>query len=405
MNVSDLRVISIGLDQTIALSDPELGDRGDARRRQEEYASLVANYTAVVKTPRSRAYREVRWDGRHAIIPTLSPTSMLFPADAYRIARAAYGETGADLVVTQDPFSTGLVGYLLKRRFGIPLCVQVHSDNIGSVWWLRESPRNRLLEPLGRWIVRRADSIQVVSRLIADRLAKAGVQRDRMWNLMSGAGIDTAQFMNADGTELRQRLLRDRYDRLVLFVGRMVWVKDLPTLLEAAAIVASRRPRTLFVLVGDGEERPRVATLLRERGLEDNVLLAGGVGPRDAPGYYAACDLFVMTSVYEGKARSLAEAACAGKPIVSTAVSGADEVVRDGETGFLVPVRDLAALADRVLSLLADDERARAMGRRGQELVSQAWERRRNLAYMSEMWLKTVTDGARHRGAEGVPGQ
>ncbi|MHB0870941.1 MAG: glycosyltransferase family 4 protein, partial [Chloroflexota bacterium] len=347
-----LKVISIGLDLTVALVDPSAGSRGDARRRQEEYAELASRYTAIVKTPRSDRYQSYLWGNGHAVLPTLSPSAWRFPRDAYELAARVVREQGADLVVTQDPFSTGLAGYWLKKRLGVPLCIQVHNDMIGCRWWMRESPMNRAMEPLGAWLVRRADTVQVVSRTIQNRLAARGMDPSRAWNIMTGAGIDAHQFQTADGSDLRARLLGDRYSRLALFMGRLVKQKDLPTLLQAASLVTRQRPDTLFLLVGDGEERHRLEALVQGLGLEENVLIPKGVGPGEAPRYFAACDLFLMSSLYEGKARALVEAAYAAKPIVTTDVSGADEVVVEGETGHLVPVRDPAALADRILRLL-----------------------------------------------------
>jgi glycosyltransferase involved in cell wall biosynthesis len=385
----DLRVISIGIDPTIALADPSKGSRGDSRRRQEEYASLVASYTAIVKTPNSTLYHEHRW-GRHAILPTQSSRRWLFPLDAYRLAAGICRTQGADMVITQDPFFTGAAGYALKRRFGVPLCIQIHSDNIGSEWWLRESPRNRLMESAGKWLVRRADSIQVVSNTIAGRLVKNGVAPERIWNIMPAGGIDAALYRDADGSKIRARLLGERHNRLVLFVGRLVAVKDLPTLLDAASIVVKELPDTLFVLIGDGEERAKGEELLHQKQLQGNVALMGGTSADEMPGYFAACDVFTMSSLYEGKARTLVEAACAGKPIVTTDVSGADEVVAHGETGFIVPVRDSKALAGRVIQLLRNPELAQEMGRRGQEIAAEAYDRQQHLNKIAEMWEATA---------------
>ncbi len=387
---SKLKVISIGLDPTIALVDPSVGSRGDSRRRQEEYADLAASYTAVVKTARDARYRSHRWGNGHSVLPTLSPGAWRFPWDAYRLAARVYQEQGADLVMTQDPFSTGLAGYWLKKRFGVPLCIQVHNDMIGCEWWMRESRPNRLMEPMGAWLVRQADTVQVVSQTIRGRLAARGMDPQRAWNIMTGAGIDSRQFETADGTELRARLLGNRFRHLVLFMGRLVKQKDLPTLLQAASLAARHRPDTLFLLVGDGEERPRLEALVSGLGLESNVAIPRGVGPEETPAYFAACDLFLMSSLYEGKARALVEAACAGKPIVTTAVSGADEVVTEGETGYLVPLRDPAALADRILRILADPDRAREMGRRGRQLNIDRYDRKNNLQQMVRMWEATA---------------
>ena len=391
-----LRVISIGLDPTIALVDPLAGSRGDSVRRQEEYADLAASYTAIVKTPRASCYQPRRWGNGHAILPTLSRTAWLFPIDAFRLAAQMHQARGTELVVTQDPFLAGLAGYWLKKRFGMPLCVQVHNDMIGCEWWLRESPVNRLMEPFGVWLIRRADTVQVVSRTIRERLTARGLDPMRAWNIMSGAGIDCQQFRAADGASLRRQLLGEM-SSIVLFMGRLVKQKDLPTLLQAASLVIRERPDTLFVLVGDGEEAPTLQRLRHALQIDANVALLRGVGPNEAPAFFAACDVFAMSSLYEGKARALVEAACAAKPIVTTDVSGADEVVVDGKTGFLVPVRDPGALASRILWLLSNLEEAREMGRRGQELACERYDRRRNLQEVVRMWEATAACRTRSR--------
>ena len=122
----------------------------------------------------------------------------------------------------------------------------------------------------------------------------------------------------------------------------------------------------------------------------NNLSIIQGVGPDEAPKYFAACDIFVMSSVYEGKARALVEAACAAKPIVTTEVSGADEVVVDGESGFIVPIRDSAALSDRILSLLRNPQKANEMGRKGRQIACERYDRKNNLAMMVRMWEATV---------------
>lgn len=387
---SGLRVISIGLDPTIALEDPSQGNRGDSLRRQQEYAALAGRYTAIVKTPSSPRYAARAWGGGHTILPSLSRAAWTFPGDAYRLAAGVARSSGADLVVTQDPFATGLAGYWLKKRMGIPLCVQVHNDMIGCRWWMRESPVNRVMEPLGAWLIRQADTVQVVSNTIRKRLADRGMQPRRAWNIMTGAGIDAGQFGAAGGMAVRGRFLGERNRKLVLFMGRLVKQKDLPTLIQAAALVSREMHEVLFLVVGEGEEKDRLRQAAVSLGLESTVLFPGGAGPEEAPSFFAACDLFVMSSLYEGKARALVEAACAARPIVATAVSGADEVVEDGKSGFLVPLRDPGALARRMLRLLRDPALATEMGRLGHEIASVRYDRGHNLEQMVRMWEATA---------------
>src|SRR5262249_30156536 len=127
--------------------------------------------------------------------------------------------------------------------------------------------------------------------------------------------------------------------------------------------VAARRPDARLVLIGEGPEREKIEDLVREKKLENNVLLLGL--RKDVPRLLPAADLFLLTSVSEGIPLTVIEAMAAGLPVVSTAVGGLAEVVEDGRTGLLAPARDDAALAEKVLWLAADAGARESMGRAG----------------------------------------
>ena len=95
------------------------------------------------------------------------------------------------------------------------------------------------------------------------------------------------------------------------------------------------------------------------------------------PQLYAIMDVFVLPSHREGLPRTLMEASAMGKPVVATAIRGCREVVKDGDTGILVPVKDADALAGAILSLLQDDARARAMGLAGRRRAEELFDERK----------------------------
>lgn len=147
-------------------------------------------------------------------------------------------------------------------------------------------------------------------------------------------------------------------------VARLDPVKGLGFLVDGFAALRRSLPEARLVLVGEGPERPVLETVVRERGLEGSVVLTGHRA--DARVLMAGFDVFVNSSVYEGVSLTILEAMAAGLPVIATRVGGSPEVVVDGVTGVLVPVRDPGALAKAVSSLASADVRRR-MGDAGRE--------------------------------------
>jgi len=140
---------------------------------------------------------------------------------------------------------------------------------------------------------------------------------------------------------------------------------------RVAAEVAAREPRARFVLVGDGEIRPAIEALIREKGIADRVVLTGW--RRDIPDLMRSFDVLLHTSLWEGLPRVLPEAMATAVPVVATRVDGAPEAVEDGVNGRLVEPGDVAGLAEAVLSLIRDPDLRRRMGRAGLPRAA-AWD-------------------------------
>jgi glycosyltransferase involved in cell wall biosynthesis len=145
--------------------------------------------------------------------------------------------------------------------------------------------------------------------------------------------------------------------------GRLEPQKGFDVLLEAVA----RLPEARAVLVGDGSERGRLASLAARLGVEDRVRLAGwDPEPRRL---LPALDVFVLPSRFEGFPLAILEAQLAGLPVVASDVGSIDEAVVPGETGILVPPDDAEALAEALRPLLADAGLRERLGARGRERV------------------------------------
>jgi sugar transferase (PEP-CTERM/EpsH1 system associated) len=154
-------------------------------------------------------------------------------------------------------------------------------------------------------------------------------------------------------------------------VGRMQTVKDQLTLVRAFVHLighdAQARQRLRLVMIGDGPLRDKCRTLLRDSGAEELAWLPGERS--DIPEIMRALDIFVLPSVAEGISNTILEAMASGLPVVATSVGGNHELVREGETGFLVPAAHPPAMADAIRSYLVDRGQACSHGAAGRKRV------------------------------------
>ena len=381
---TNLRLLAIGTDPSLV--QPATGAFGDAHQRQLKYASILDRYRMVVRTL-GGARRPVVHGPSFAVYPSASRSRATFPVDAVRIGAALDRRIGFDLVSTEDPMLCGLAGYVLGRRLGLPFSAQIAGDMLDNPFWLRERRINPALNVLGRWLVRRADSVRVVSERERSKLIALGVAPERVRNI--GWITDFTRFDDLDWTALREQLL-DGARYLLLFVGRLVPQKDVGTLLRAMALVAGERDDTRLAIAGDGPDRASAERLADWLGIRERVTFLGTVAYPEVPRHYAASDLVLLPSRYEGNARVLAEAGAAGRVVVTTDVSGARDTVREGETGHVVPVERPDLIAARTLELLAHPTQRVAMGVRAHGHVRALYDEAKLLAAFAEFWMTTA---------------
>lgn len=167
---------------------------------------------------------------------------------------------------------------------------------------------------------------------------------------------------------------------LLLFFGQIKAVKGLDVLLQAVPRLVARQADARLVVAGQvwKDDWARYAALIDETALQDRIHLHLRHIPDDeVSGFFAAADVVALPYRHVYQSGVLLMALSYGRPVVATRVGGLAEVVHDGESGYLVPPGDPAALAEALGRVLADPEQASAMGRRGRALVEAqyAWPR------------------------------
>jgi phosphatidylinositol alpha-1,6-mannosyltransferase len=283
------------------------------------------------------------------------------------------GEHGASTVWFGASAPLGLLGPHLRRAAGIERVVaSTHGHEVG--WSMLPGARQAL-----RRIGEDADVLTTISGYTRGRVAAAFGPRAALEVLPSGIDAERFRPDPAARVELRKRY-RIGDAPLVVCVSRLVARKGQDALIRALPLVRERVPGARLLVVGDGPDAARLRRLARAAGVPDHVVFAGAVPAGELPAHHAVGDVFALPCRtrgggldVEGLGIVLLEAAAAGLPVVAGESGGAPETVREGCTGHVVDGRDVGSVASAVAGLLADPERARAMGAAGREWMQREW--------------------------------
>jgi 1,2-diacylglycerol 3-alpha-glucosyltransferase len=374
-----MHVLMISLDASL------LGEQhGDPVLRHLEYARRIGQISMVVYNPAAQRKTAHSFADNLTVYPT-NTHPILFPWAAYRAAARVHRERPVDVISTQEPFACGLVGLLLKRRFGLPLNMQNHSSFFSSPHWAAERPlRNHSLLILAKIILRFADTHRVVNESEKRRYLALGIPESRIIVLSVPTPLDLfIRPVDPDKrAALRASLGIDPAAPVLLWVGKPAAVKNIDLLLAAFELVYARRPDVRLVLVGDFSERPDFVRRAQAAG----IIFTGRVDHVDLPSYYQLADLYVHSSRYEGFSRVLVEALVAGTPVVATRNDGP---VRDGETGLLTD-HTAEALSAAILTLLNNPTRRQQMGETGQRDMLERFDYARQLDAVANVYRRTA---------------
>lgn len=269
----------------------------------------------------------------------------------------------------------GLAALLCRRLGGPPYVCWTHGEDIATAASSRE------LIFLTKQVYRGARAAVANSANTGRLLQALGVPDAKIQVVYPG--VDADRFHpDIDGRPVRQRLSASPASMLLLSVGRLQRRKGHDLAIEAVAALGHDVPDLRYVIVGDGEERPRLEALTARLGIQHRVTFAGIVGGDELPAYYAACDVFLMPNRVdhgdiEGFGIVFLEAAATAKPTIGGRSGGVAEAVADGVTGLLVGGTDVGELASAIRTLAQSYLLRRGMGEAGRRRVLESftWER------------------------------
>jgi glycosyltransferase involved in cell wall biosynthesis len=319
--------------------------------------------------------------------PTYPDFSLAIPFSP-GISRAV-ADLRIDIFHAQHPFLLGQAARRLARRFGRPLVFTYHTRYEKYAHYV----------PLPRRIVERAAIRRSMAFASQADLVIAPGEGMRRFLVEQGVespivvlptGVEVDLFAPGDRALARRSLGLPPAGPILLSVGRLDREKSLDLLLTAFAHLATEIPEARLLLVGQGKEAGRLRALGERLGRGDRICFLGGL-PREAlPGYYRAADLFLFTSQTETQGLVLAEAHACGIPAVAVRAPGADETVRDGETGLLTKP-DPRELAEAAVRLLLDPVTREAMGREARELAVREFSAHHQVARLFALYERLLS--------------
>ncbi|MGC4030879.1 MAG: glycosyltransferase family 4 protein [Tepidisphaeraceae bacterium] len=333
----------LGHDVTL-LTGPPLGPEGSLMQRAQGYGYRVETVDSM----------------RRAI--------GVADINAYRQMVRRLKDLKPDVVHTHSS-KAGILGRYAARAAGVPKIV--HTIHGLAFTASTRAYVNTVYKFLERRAAPLTDAIVCVATDMATQSLAANIGRPEQYVTVY-SGMETGPFLNppVPRETMRQSLGIAPGHVVVGTIARLFDLKGHDDLIDLAPDLCRRFPNLRFLWVGDGSLRGKLQARIDATGLTDRFILPGLVPPTRVPELTAAMDILVHPSRREGLARALPQGQLAGCPVVTYDIDGNREGLIDGETGFLVRPFDIPAFGDKLATLLADPNCAKAMGDRGRTFAA-----------------------------------
>tara|TARA_B100002051_G_scaffold276730_2_gene327300 strand:+ start:4128 stop:5267 length:1140 start_codon:yes stop_codon:yes gene_type:complete len=342
-------VISVGYGEHLFVE-------GNAERlRMEACAREVGVYQMVVFVKNNNLTVVHDQESGLSLYPIAARLSILKLLKAILITRKLVAGDGEGVTVTaQDPFETGLVAWLSTRFNRAKLNIQEHGDVFSTNYWRNESALNQVRFKLGLFLIKRADSVRVVSKRIKNTLVRRGVDENSIKQLP--VVTDPSQFENTPAST-EPRTMFESGAFIFLSIARFVPQKNFPLLIKSFYEARKNCSHIRLLIAGTGEEHDAMKGMIADLDPDldaPSIRIISWIN--DVPGFMKGSDAYVLSSNYEGWGRVLIEAKYSELPVVTTDVGCVGEAVLDKLHGKVVPLDDVASLSKAMVEMASDKE-------------------------------------------------
>jgi glycosyltransferase involved in cell wall biosynthesis len=311
--------------------------------------------------------RLVKWSGSGRLRAVLFALPYLLVRAKWELLRG-----GIDVIHVHDGVLAP-IAYMLSRLFRKPYTVQIHG--------LDTTYKNPLFRAVVPAAVRRANIVFCISQATAEHLKQAGVEPGKI--IVVPLAASDVLYGKADKKDLLTRLELTSETPILLTVGRLIKRKGVAWFIDSVfPELIKRHPNLIYLVIGEGEDRPSIEAAIKQHRLEKNVRLLGRVDDDLRLAAYNGADVFVMPNInvpgdMEGFGLVLLEAALCARPVVAADTEGIKDAIQSGKNGVLVPVKDAAAFQAEISRFLDGKDYAENFGKIARQftLENYQWDR------------------------------
>jgi len=365
-----MRILVLGLDNSV------LDKNSPLAKRTVEYGGLVEKYFIIAPAEESQ---DVRLSGSARAFGVKSGNKALGLFGIYHLAKKLIKQEEFDIITAQDQYYVGLIALRLARKFQLGLEMQVHGfEKYGGL--------RRLA---AKYVIPRADAVRCVSRRLKQLLISEFGVREEMITV-APIFSDVGCRMSDVGNSIAES--KDSGGKFIfLTVGRLAPVKNIGMQVQAMAGIVKDYPNVELWIAGDGPEKEKLKAKSRKPQAVNFVKLLGWRD--DLKEYYSQADAFLLSSDYEGWGLAAIEAASYGLPIIMTDAGCAGEVIKNNESGIVIPVGDQEKLEKAMIELINNGDLRKRLGEKAREAVKKLPSKEETLNLYKKSWEKAKSNG------------
>ncbi|MDO8729333.1 MAG: glycosyltransferase [bacterium] len=365
----NLKVLMISSDRNVLVPESAVSER------MKEYGALVEELHIVLLSDARHGLKDKQLSKTVWVYPTNSTVNFLRPIDATRIGKKIVVDhkfvRGKSVITTQDPFECGWVGMRIKKKWRIPLEVQLHTDPFSPNF---SGLLNVVRKLIAKNIFKFADSIRVVRPKLGRKITENYGIESKMISVLP-IYIDTKRFIGDPKFNLHERFKKFKY--VVLTISRLSKEKNLHTIITSMLQVDD----TVLIIVGSGPEEKSLRKLTQELKISGRVVFEGW--QEDLLSYYKTADVLVQASSFEGYGMSIVEAAMCGLPVISTPTGISEDLDEVNKAD------DVDSFAQRINYLLHNESERKELGKKLMETIK-IDTKEEFLTKLKENWEKTA---------------
>jgi len=342
-----------GLKVLMISSDRKILEEGSAvSERMKEYGALVEELHIVLLSDARHGLKDKQLPNNVWVYTTNSSINFLRPIDACRLGKRIVFNSkfvrGKSVITVQDPFECGWVGMRIKKKWRIPLEVQLHTDPFSPYF---SGFSNSIRKTIARKVLRNADSVRAVTENLKSRVSSLTEAQIKVLPIY----VDRKRIEQAGASfDLHTHYPWHPWRFIMLSVSRLAPEKNLELALAVLALVRKRFPDTGLVIVGSGPEEKVLKLKVKSLKLEGAVEFVGWQDGLSS--FYKTADAFIQTSLFEGYGLSLVEAGLSGLPVVTTSVGIALELEHNRDA-YIYPPSYPELLAQGVTDLIENSQK------------------------------------------------